>query len=1677
MQNINGKSSWKALLLAAILLAAVLWGVPALADVGEPSPAGILLSWTGDSATTQTFTWTDQEGLTTYVQYVTATEYRDRGFAQAGQSGPASCREIRTAAGGSFRYEATISGLEPDSKYYYRVGAGETWSEPASFRTADPGLANFAFVYLGDIQVYADMEAELAAWGELAGQAVDSYELSFGLLGGDIVEDGGNLANWNAFLSQAGAVFAGTPLLAANGNHESNYVSGKPESYLDIFAFPENGPAGFKEEFYSFDYGNCHVLVLNSHVFSGEQHLDEAALAGIAEWIDEDLSYSTAAWSIVLLHHPVYALASDAVSAQVREEWSPLFEANGVDLVLEGHQHVYSRSYPLYQGSVDYTRGITYVMGNSGAKSYTSADETYSAKTIYGIPTYQIVEIDGSSLYLSTYDADGSRLDYFALSAKAKPGRVLLGDANGDGLVDAADLAPLLLAIRNNAPYSQAMDLNGDGTVDVLDAHSLYLQVQVGGGRAMKRGKSGLVKFLATLLLAFTLQAALSGGEAAAKTITSAPAEQLFFYVTNDQGQDVLLKIVSLEALEELSHGQLSQVLSGEDTEVDYYYAYTDNLPATGYAEAAGFTLPELVEYIKGVSPAPGAATIAYSGGDIMSFMATDSQGSYMKSWSYNTLYGVTRYYFPGMLDTANGWQRGWELTEDIAKYGISLEEYNATYKNEDNYYQAKRNAFSTGTETAVILAVDSYAGRTAYTDGGTEAGLLELIEANNGVVTGCLADVLDRECVLRLLIPLTEADLMCAHRTAYDHTKWIYNIRLNMAAPPAVVAAGTVAAPIAQVAVNGDTMTLTLSCTTPGAEIYYSVRNSDDALDSAGAPQTLYDDPIQVDISGRDLNASPVRFDMTAVREGWADAGIVNSQYPLAAPAFKTVYSANIGQDLKFEATGSVSSETWLSWTGALSGIGYKGPGDSDYRVLSAARYQINHTAKVITVPLDAAVFDRPGSYSFIFYAAGYADTQYSTQLYKAAPVLRAASAYVLGQPITISFDDAYYQSNATVKVTPPGSETASSINPQYLDRTVPGKLSIKASYFGLSSCKIKEAGVYKLTVINGSYISSNQDTSSQDIYITVIDAEDLPIYSYDLAVDGEGPLALGDGVGVTLRLQCDQAFRLYGGQYRLVFDSSALELDPSSVNSIWPYGVSVNQASGLTTLTFVVLAGAGQDCPLDQQAGAALLDIASFTLIARESGSQALTPTVYLLTDQDASARLNVSANPAEITVAGGDDYVLGDTDGDGFVTAADAIGLCRYLVGYVSLPGSQLLAADVDGDGDVTIADVIMLLRYLVGYLESLEHAGNPLSFTAFSLFAAEEAQPVSVSVSSVVAEAGGSVTLPVMISNNPGLAGLSLEIVYDRSAMTLTGVEQGPVLSGGIFAANQDQALICWGNAENVAADGRLFNLTFAVKEQSVNGSHAVSLSLRDGNGSNFCDENGGSVALLLSSGLVTVMGGVDAALSGDVSSGGGSGGGSPNSGPGNSGPGSNGGAGFVDVPADAWYAGAVAEVTARQLFQGLSEHTFGPGLAMSRAMLVTVLWRIEGRPAAAPAFADVPAQAWYYGAVGWAAQGGVVQGYPDGRFGPLDNITRAQLAVILYRYTVGLDQDTSLRGDVSIFSDRADIPAWAAEAMSWAVGRGLLQGGNGRLEPQALATRAEVAAIIWRFLTVYGAVNE
>ena len=181
--------------------------------------------------------------------------------------------------------------------------------------------------------------------------------------------------------------------------------------------------------------------------------------------------------------------------------------------------------------------------------------------------------------------------------------------------------------------------------------------------------------------------------------------------------------------------------------------------------------------------------------------------------------------------------------------------------------------------------------------------------------------------------------------------------------------------------------------------------------------------------------------------------------------------------------------------------------------------------------------------------------------------------------------------------------------------------------------------------------------------------------------------------------------------------------------------------------------------------------------------------------------------------------------------------------------------------------------------------------------------------------------------------------------------------------------------------------------------------------------------------------------------------------------------------FYDVPSGSWFYGYINFVYENDLMEGLPGNLFEPNQPLTRAMVATVLWRLEGSPYVpfTPVFSDVPAQQWFSTAVIWAAENNIVLGFGDGTFGPHQSITREQLAAMIWRAANYLELNLNVSDgfDLSSFIDVADISDWAFDYKLWAAYNGIIGGRTeSTLIPQGTATRAEFAAVLQRFITSF-----
>ena len=367
----------------------------------EATPAAdqIMLTWSGDPRTTQTIQWrTSPEVQEGFVRYRPAGLNRQEGWSETAAATILIKDEYLANDDLNARHALLLENLDPDTTYSYKVGCGNLWSEEAVFSTAPAQEQPFKFVYLGDAQT------GLAGWGQLLHNVYDRHpDAAFYVIAGDLVNQGCDRGDWDAFFAAGEGVFNRRPLVPAIGNHDDCNEEG-PRIYLDLFTLPPNGPDSLpRGHSYSFQYANAFFVVLDSNLDPETQ----------TAWLDEQLAQATAHWKLAVFHHPVYSPKSSRDNPRLRREWRPLFDRYGVDLVLLGHDHSYMRTFPMFDDQpVESTRqGTVYVVSLSGDKYYEQETGDYAAVAYENLSTYQIIDVEDNRMIYRAYDPEGKIVD------------------------------------------------------------------------------------------------------------------------------------------------------------------------------------------------------------------------------------------------------------------------------------------------------------------------------------------------------------------------------------------------------------------------------------------------------------------------------------------------------------------------------------------------------------------------------------------------------------------------------------------------------------------------------------------------------------------------------------------------------------------------------------------------------------------------------------------------------------------------------------------------------------------------------------------------------------------------------------------------------------------------------------------------------------------------------------------------------------------------------------------------------------------------------------------------------------------------------------------------------------------------------------------------------------------
>jgi acid phosphatase type 7 len=365
-------------------------------------PDQIVLTWSEDPRTSQTIQWrTSTKVAQGHVQYQAKPANKS---AQAPNPSRATANTVKLETLTLLndpvihRHTAVLRGLSLGTTYTYSVGDGSEagWTEPAEFTTAPSSTQSFSFIYMGDAQNGLDK------WGTLAHTSLRSHpEGAFYLMAGDLVNRGAERDDWDSLFYNAQGVWTHRPVMPTIGNHECQ--GGKPKLYLKEFALPVNGPKEIEpERVYSFEYGNALFVVLDGNLAPASQ----------AAWLEQKLSHTQSTWKFVMFHQPAYSSGGNRDNAGLRAAWTPLFDKYHVDMVLQGHDHAYLRTYPMRAGQrvASPKEGTVYVISVSGTKSYPQPKHDYTEVGMTKVATFQVLDIQ----------TNPNRLQYRACDADTK---------------------------------------------------------------------------------------------------------------------------------------------------------------------------------------------------------------------------------------------------------------------------------------------------------------------------------------------------------------------------------------------------------------------------------------------------------------------------------------------------------------------------------------------------------------------------------------------------------------------------------------------------------------------------------------------------------------------------------------------------------------------------------------------------------------------------------------------------------------------------------------------------------------------------------------------------------------------------------------------------------------------------------------------------------------------------------------------------------------------------------------------------------------------------------------------------------------------------------------------------------------------------------------------------------
>ncbi len=401
------------------IVTCLMWAGAAIAQPNQPSPLPdrVILNLTEETSTSVAVTWRTDTSINT-------------GTVELQPSAPmivpdGSITFSAATSTGTYNWEgepeivannhsAVLTGLEPGKKYSYRVGSDGFWSEWFDFQTPSNENSDFSFIYFGDPQNNIRSE-----WSRVIRNAYrHEPDGAFMLYAGDLINRPNRDSEWHEWWVAGSFIYGKVPQVMTPGNHDYAGLT-LASHWNDQFTLPFNGPAGLEGTCYFIDYKNLRLISLDTAVGSELRNDESSFLEAQTAWLDSVLQANTKEWVIVTTHLPIYSPKENRDNFHIRNSIQPIMEKHGVDLVLTGHDHAYSRGRA--SDNPDTERPIVYVVSVSGPKMYEVADDKeWIEHKGANKQFYQTIRIKDDELFYKSFTIDGELFDQFMLKKDEK---------------------------------------------------------------------------------------------------------------------------------------------------------------------------------------------------------------------------------------------------------------------------------------------------------------------------------------------------------------------------------------------------------------------------------------------------------------------------------------------------------------------------------------------------------------------------------------------------------------------------------------------------------------------------------------------------------------------------------------------------------------------------------------------------------------------------------------------------------------------------------------------------------------------------------------------------------------------------------------------------------------------------------------------------------------------------------------------------------------------------------------------------------------------------------------------------------------------------------------------------------------------------------------------------------